>query len=204
MRAFVIPAPIPATSSSNLSTLPRQKLSAALSKFLAPLAFPNSPKSSIQTLASVPAPLVSVVVTVTKNFWSTNACAALCFRSSCSEGRSVQCVSPPRCLSSHTPRGNKVVSHPFVMLLKLTLCRSHPGESPESLCPIFKCVRVPISLAVTLNTSTPPREKLSGALSSTVSRMTKVRPSAASPNALNTTAASVEAPFASPVVTVTR
>ena len=61
-----------------------------------------------------------------------------------------------------------------------------------------------MSAAVILNTSVHPRPKFSGALSSAISRITAVAPSVRAPAALNVTVASVLAPFASPVTTVTR
>mmetsp|Transcript_10166 Transcript_10166/g.42736 ORF Transcript_10166/g.42736 Transcript_10166/m.42736 type:complete len:359 (+) Transcript_10166:923-1999(+) len=203
MRARAMPAPKPAISSSNRSVFPRSKLFMALSRARVPELFPETPKSSIHTFASVPAPLQSAVVTLTTYFLSTNS-EARAFSASACDACSVTCVSPPRDLSSHTCCGNRVFSHPLVTLVSVTLCSNHPGESPAPLCPIRACVKVPMSAAVSLNTSVFPLWKLSGALSRGTSRITAVAPSVRAPAALNVTAASVLAPFASPVTTVTR
>ena len=99
--------------------------------------------------------------------------------------------------------GYSVFSHPLVAFSTCTDCNSHPGLSPALLCPMLACVIVPRSAARILKTSVAPREKLSGALSSAVSRITVVRPSGLTPAAEKVTAASVDAPLASPVTTVT-
>ena len=201
--ALLIPAPRPATSSSNRSVFPRANASRPPSSANAPLLFPDAPTSSIHTRASVPAALTSAVVTVIAYCLFTRSPAACCSASSllvCS----VTKVSPPGfSASSQTFCGHSVFSHPSVTHNTETDFKSHPGFSPAPLCPIRACVISPRLAARMVNVSVAPLAKLSGALSSAVSRITVVRPSGRRPAAEKTTPASVLAPFASPVTTVT-
>ena len=182
---------LPTSGASTLKTsfFPRRKLSAELSKSNASVS-PFSPKSTMETPASVPAPLKSEVsVSIT---YRTVAFFA---------GSDVLSKTLGVFPSSQSSWSKCVASSGAEALATETARRCHAAPRPELSILISMPCTTPTSLASIRNSSTRPRSKLFAEFSRLKNAVSAGAPSA-SPNSRAVTAASVPAHLLSEVCTV--